>query len=456
MNEEQIKEIENLYKSQCPVLWNSGMNTEQGLIRLLAVGRKHDLDYVTYCVDDYSRVRIEKINESKGIKEGEWSMKSPHVAKLKRIGAIMKNFLEKDGQKKLPNGNPKYKKVDRACHDIVRGGVISFGKRFTPKLVFQSLKKINDDIKPIVLYIDSTVQLIHSIIKNQQNLNKGVCPFQIDICFAMGAPKATEEKDTGAGDDDEDDDDDGDDEEENKDYVDYVDDIKKKLEKNKLSYQHDLHEPELEKTGRVLIDLYQQHEKTKEEKRKDYAYPYRKRFVVMIDRRESKNKEDVKDNVYLYDPPKGKYTRDMPENDLLPHWGFAASRTCLLPNTEYDEKDAIASDKDKAADRAKRPPKDTNIGTNNHCKGGLMTLSFHVKSENEIKIYLFWNGNMIRFMPEDIKTVLQRLFVDSEENKSYLKDEEGDLEKLIEDMKGKIVDAKFESFRKSYMIAHNV
>ena len=44
--------------------------------------------------------------------------------------------------------------------------------------------------------------------------------------------------------------------------------------------------------------------------------------------------------MYLYEPPKGVFARDIP-NDELPEWYISASRTCLLPSVEYNEDKAI-------------------------------------------------------------------------------------------------------------------
>ena len=45
---------------------------------------------------------------------------------------------------------------------------------------------------------------------------------------------------------------------------------------------------------------------------------------------------------------------------------------------------------DQDHQKAEVPEKDKNIGVNFHCKGGLLTFSFHVKANDQIKCYLFW------------------------------------------------------------------
>ena len=45
---------------------------------------------------------------------------------------------------------------------------------------------------------------------------------------------------------------------------------------------------------------------------------------------------------------------------------------------------------DEEDQKVKIPEKDINIGTSFHCRGGLLTFSFHVRATDRIKCYLFW------------------------------------------------------------------
>ena len=132
----------------------------------------------------------------------------------------------------------------------------------------------------------------------------------------------------------------------------------------------------------------------------DEPYLRRKRLIAMVDRRKYAKKadesgddeamEDLKDTVFMYDPPEN--ARHIPEN-AVPEWYLGASKMCLLPDMEY------GTESDNGT-----------IGALNSCQGSILTLSFHVKREDAVKLYLFWNGGGIRFMPEDIKVVLPMLF----------------------------------------------
>ena len=94
-----------------------------------------------------------------------------------------------------------------------------------------------------------------------------------------------------------------------------------------------------------------------------------------------------------------------------------------------------------------KDPEDQNIGSSNHCNGSLLTLSFIVQSRDVIKMYLYYNGGMIRFFPDDIKTVLPKIFnMDYGRNKQYIEKNQ-ELDRRIQEMNGKVVDVEFAKFQ---------
>eukprot|EP01084_Bolivina_argentea_P163711 284758_1 len=121
------------------------------------------------------------------------------------------------------------------------------------------------------------------------------------------------------------------------------------------------------------------------------------------------------DNVWMYEPPKN--CKNIPY-DAVPEWYVNASKTCLLPNMEYgdgkqaekgnaeieDDENEYEEDEFKIKENKIQ---DSNINSSFHCKGQVLTLSFIVKESNTIKAYLYWNGRMIRFYPNDLKTILK-------------------------------------------------
>ncbi len=72
----------------------------------------------------------------------------------------------------------------------------------------------------------------------------------------------------------------------------------------------------------------------------------------------------------------------------------------------------------------------------------IVTFSYHVRAENDIKCYLLWNGQCVRFYPQDILDLLPHLFVMDERNKKFI--ESVDAIKLVQQME--IPDTKFEEF----------
>eukprot|EP00483_Globobulimina_turgida_P007897 UN07913 len=111
----------------------------------------------------------------------------------------------------------------------------------------------------------------------------------------------------------------------------------------------------------------------------------------------------------MYEPPTN--CRNIPR-DVVPEWYINASRTCILPNMDYgDGRDAEATEKNNQETRqTKEKIQKANIGSSSHCKGSLLTLSFICKEQDAIKAYLYWNGQITRFTPEDIRDVFPRLF----------------------------------------------
>ena len=93
---------------------------------------------------------------------------------------------------------------------------------------------------------------------------------------------------------------------------------------------------------------------------------------------------------------------------------------------------------------------DQNIKTSFHCDGRLLTLSFHVMGPDTVRMYLYWNGQFMRFFPEDIKPVFESIF-----KKDYGGGENGDfmeskaIDECIARMKGKLRDTMFTGFREN-------
>ena len=195
----------------------------------------------------------------------------------------------------------------------------------------------------------------------------------------------------------------------------------------------------------LLNDLKNKYKDDKPFDKEDkYVYPHKRRFVIMVDRRPpKKSKEEEKlyymdskeerndkplpteeeekkarqyfhDKMYMYEAPSDCSL--VPNNPVV-EWGISASKACVLPNMKYgektiDQKGDTTEKKSNSQGKEKDNEKyvNSNIGAASHCKGSLLTLSFHVIERDIIRCYLWWNGQMIQFMPNDLKNVLPKLF----------------------------------------------
>ena len=163
----------------------------------------------------------------------------------------------------------------------------------------------------MIQYIDAVCAFIKDLFESTRN-TAAVVPFMIDCCIAVGKPEVVDpqhdDNNNDGGDDDDDDDNGQEQKEEKSDYEDYVGDFEQRIRANKLSFVKDKYDPtNPEFTVRALFDVFK--EKMPEAKNKKMSYPHKKRFILFIDRRKENNNK----NIYLYDPPQGTYTRDIPD-----------------------------------------------------------------------------------------------------------------------------------------------
>jgi len=183
------------------------------------------------------------------------------------------------------------------------------------------------------------------------------------------------------------------------------------------------------------------------------------RGVIIIDRRENKDKSKGGDNTnnnkivsedqfYCYQPDKRPSitglvdcsTMEKNPEIFLGESLLQNSRTCLLP--KYQNQDVGHKD----------------IGLNRNV-GDTLTLSFHCIASDEIRVYLAYCGWGTRFFIEDIKYYLPMIFAKSQEQKlrdAFEKEQNRDFPNKYEQIKGggnnkyerKCPDPKFEKFYK--------
>ena len=120
----------------------------------------------------------------------------------------------------------------------------------------------------------------------------------------------------------------------------------------------------------------------------------------------------------------------------------------MLSPLKYNESNAINHKNIEA--KPKDSSKDENISAAFHCKGSLITFSFQCKWQNEIKCFLYWNGQMIRFFGDEVETIFPRIFnMDHEDNNmDYFGTDE--FKNDIDYINEKLRDRKFEAFQSSF------
>ena len=116
---------------------------------------------------------------------------------------------------------------------------------------------------------------------------------------------------------------------------------------------------------------------------------------------------------------------------MIDLWCFSSSKTCIIPATKDFTEEFV--DEMRLTTQA--------VNTEVPCKGAFMVLSFHVMSPDEIRCYIYLNGQFVRFQPDDIKYMLPQFFKQNEQNLTFSQSNKIDM--MIKDMNGKLIDTKF-------------
>merc|ERR1712241_1258648 len=158
------------------------------------------------------------------------------------------------------------------------------------------------------------------------------------------------------------------------------------------------------------------------------TYPHNKRFGIFVDRRETQKRANSprkrhNDVVYFHEM--------LAEADTLPsnhvtEWYVRALSTNIIPGRMYTDDDHECDD----------APKTKGIGAKNKY-GRIMTFSFQVDAEDEIKCYLVWMGQMLRFKGECLSDILAFLFVNAERGATKVQ---------LQRMDDELTDARFDYF----------
>ena len=96
------------------------------------------------------------------------------------------------------------------------------------------------------------------------------------------------------------------------------------------------------------------------------------------------------------------------------------------------------------------PSKKDFYGVKEHLNGQMCVFSFHVMSADEIRCYLFYSGQCLRFYPSDIINVIPELFENSEDVRTHMieqmNEKDGKWKKQFDDFKEALQDKWFDHF----------
>jgi len=437
-DESKIESTRKKYESQCPTICQQLQNgaNELNMMMGLAIGSENNnVPFLQYLCDIYQRDRMQlSLTQSKPIDVNYWCTESHFLEQIKT----------------------RYKDNGEKIVAMIKHSLSSYLKRIQPEFVLTQFSKIVDDIFEIARYFQSAVQFLNYVLRQSAINDDANIPFQWDFSIAVKSTKTVSnvvKVDFGDDSGDDDEEDDQDEDETKDDYFDCIGSVKEKITKNKLVHNHAKIDRQEETTGevrnvtRIFSDAYKTFKEQMDTEIDNY--PRLNRFQAFLDRRSQfttydgappkinmrtnyRSVED-KDEIIFFTPPKN--ARSIPE-DHVPEVYFNHIRQILIPNNDYvDEKISVEDGASKTfndkgninidrSDNYLRTVKLLeHITSHTPCNSAMLTFSFQVEQEDEIKCYLWFGGKCIRFVPSDIIDILPMLFdLDYKKNAAFTKE----------------------------------
>ena len=271
------------------------------------------------------------------------------------------------------------------AHAVVRSAMTLFDRRMCSKLKFRNIVRIHDSLEIVVRYLDALSTFIGGTdhVGGLVNWRHGACPFQFECCFVFDRCHGNSIRD-----------------DEKDDVKDHIGEIEPRLQGNGLRYKKKTLTPDYEIEDQLQTEYmsFLDFRKPFNEivrPEADIHYTHHKRFGIVVDRRQNKGRSPVRekrndwrvqeDQLWLFEYPLS--CSRIPQK-ALPEWYFDSSKVCLLPGTGKAE----------------------TVRSTSHCDGSLLTLSIHALENDVVKCYLYWNGQKIRFVPRDIRSILPTIF----------------------------------------------
>jgi len=431
ITKEDIRKLIKKYKDQVPSLCEKQLLTDYTLLQILAVGHKHHIPYLSMLSDDYMRCRVKVVIESDRVKDltvAEWADPEthPHFRKLKDLKVRVTKRA--NVHEFMPH------------HELVKSAVDCYHNRIAKRFDFSPQCKIYNSMEIVVEYIVHHINFVHGKLRDIDADQNAVGTFQVDLCLILGPARSEDpELDYSFSEDDPDADpvyrmdpivDDVKDPEDNE----HPGDIGAKLAKRGIPYYSMKHGdgnrfkgsessdivPRMSMHRHGIKMLYNDIDNGPESVRSAHSFVYQKRVVLTADLTDFQSMHSVEqregEKVWMYLP--GGIGPVIPR-DAVPEWGFGSTSEMIVPG----------------------------IGANKDCDGSLLTLSIQVWQKNVVKAYLFWNGKVMRFMPEDIRSVLPIIFnMDYPGNRAFAQSEKA-INGYIERIQPALVDVQFDLFR---------
>merc|ERR1719283_28965 len=347
--------------------------------------------YLQHLVDDFLRCKVESV-----VKNGVAKSKlcSRIVDQGRALKAEMKVWIE--------NCRSKYfKSLQRVDKDVTVQRAMTSFLRVCPTLsvTFSPVYVFNDSLEATVKHIVNAAEFVREMAKQPRNR-----PFHFDAIIAL-------------------------DHKQEEDVDESVRDVEDELKANEMRYT--ISNIDDAKSEELFSGAYAKFSK---ELRFENARPTNKRFLGLLDQRERVGSEKL----VMFEPPLFTDTeakqsdhvgRDIPVN-AVPEWSMNASMCLISRDSQLDPK--------VVPTLAKFIQKTTN--------GHFLAVSFHVAADGCIRAYLFAQSGCIRFCAEDIVNILPLYFVESEQNKGFVRKQK-ESQEMIERLKASLIDTAFDKFR---------
>jgi len=439
----ELNETTLKYMRQMSSIDNT-INKDADLTMGFAIGDKHNNNYISNLVDAFTNDAAKHFADTEEeLLLKTWAGNNVYMRRLKDY--------------------------DEGKRDLMVSAMTTFSTRIMPRLRYTSPTfKIRDSLFEIAEYVTSIPLFIATLMN--QKYNRSVPPFQFDLVIAVKdvvSVDGDEELDS----DDDDDEDDEDERDVNSPQAldpteDHVGHVQKGFQQYPVAYHprtdYDIPGTEvvINKISRGLMHRYNDFRSMlrdaknggsdggdKDDEAKDggngkwdsnrfddKTYPRKRRFCTFIDRRKNKptrSEEEKKDRNHqnvdqmtFFEPPEG--SNAYPEGHV-PEIGFEFVRQCIIPNAAK------------------------NITARDAVCGQLITFMFSVEASDQIKCYVIWNGETMRFHGDHIWQVLPYMFEETEQNTQFVENKE-QRARMAEKFDKGVCDAEFERFQKSINI----